>query len=101
VDPHASFFQELLHFVIRILRSKREKKQDLVATGILGGTGILPVILGRLASRPYSLSYHSVLASDPTRYGCKTFENCFSFHCPIIQKIFMALNFPDEFDRMA
>jgi hypothetical protein len=61
---------------IGIPKSNREKKQDLVATGILGGTGILPVILGRLASRPYSLSYHSVLPSDPIRYGCKTFENC-------------------------
>jgi hypothetical protein len=35
-----------------------------VAAGILGGTGILPVIIGRLASRPYSLSYQSALGSD-------------------------------------
>ena len=54
--------------IIGVLKSNREKKQDLVATGILGGTGILPVILGRLASRPYSLSYHCIaLRSYPLR----------------------------------
>ena len=54
-----------------------------MATGILGGTGILPVILGRLASRPYSLSYHSALPSDPIRYGYKTFENCYKLICSL------------------
>lgn len=34
--------------------------------GILGGTGILPVILGRLASRPYSLT---ILRAAPIIIG--------------------------------
>ena len=51
---------------IGILKSNREKEEDLVATGIL------PVIVNRQAG---SLSYHSALPSDPIRYGYKTFEN--------------------------
>ena len=58
-----------------ILKNNREKEEDLVATGILCGTGILPVILGRLASRPYSPSYYSALPSDAIHYGYKSFEN--------------------------
>ena len=55
--------------VIEILESNRDMKEDLVATGIL------PVILDRLAG---SLSYHSVLSSDPIRYGYKTFKKCYN-----------------------
>jgi hypothetical protein len=58
-----------------ILKNNREKEKDLVAPGILGGTGILPVILGRLASRPYSLSHHSTSAPILIDYGRNTFEN--------------------------
>jgi|GEM_PF-4617344 len=55
--------------IIGILKSNREKEEDLVATGIL------PVILHKQAG---SLSYRSASASDPIRYnyGYKTFENC-------------------------
>jgi hypothetical protein len=54
---------------IGILESNREKKRDLVATGILGGTGILPVILGRLASRAVQpvLPFCITLRSYPLR----------------------------------
>jgi hypothetical protein len=78
LQPSASFRYVWWWIVgYRDSKNNSEKDKDLVATGILGGTGILPVILGRLASRPYSLSYHSVLPSDLIRYGCKTFENCY------------------------
>jgi hypothetical protein len=59
--------------LLGVLKDNREKENDLVATGILGGTGILPVILGRLASRPYSLSYHSASRSDPYSLWAQNF----------------------------
>jgi hypothetical protein len=72
------YYLSSLELSIGILKNNREKDKDLVATGILGGTGILPAILGRLASRPYSLSHH--FASAPIRigHGRKTFENRYS-----------------------
>jgi hypothetical protein len=35
-----------------VLKNNRGKEKDLVATGILGGTGILPVILGATRQSP-------------------------------------------------
>ena len=54
--------------MILVLKSSREKEEDLVATGILF------VILDRQVVR---LSYHSALPSDPVRHGYKTFENLY------------------------
>gem|GEM_PF-5803808 len=56
---------------IGVIKSNGEKERDLAPTGILGGTGALPVILGRLASRPYSLSHQSTSGSDPHPHGTK------------------------------
>jgi hypothetical protein len=53
---------------IGILKSNREKEEDLVVTGIL------PVIPNREAG---SLSSYSTLPSDPICHGYKTFENCY------------------------
>jgi hypothetical protein len=41
--------------------------------------GILPVILGRLASRPYSLSHHFGSRSDQYRLSHKAFRNSMCF----------------------
>ena len=48
---------------IGILKSNREKEEDLVATGIL------PVILNRQAG---SLSYHSVVETKEVRRAVKS-----------------------------
>ena len=42
---------------------------------IVCGTGILPVTLGRLASRPYSLSPRLCQAPTPIQYKDETFED--------------------------
>ncbi len=45
--------------IVGVLKNNREKENDLVAVGILCGTGILPVILWATRQSPYRLSHHS------------------------------------------
>ena len=73
-QPFCGLFhvQLCLGVIIAILKNNRGKEKDLVATGIL------PVILGRLASRPYSLSHHSASAPIRIGYGHKTFGNYYT-----------------------
>ena len=76
---------------IGILKSNREKEEDLVATGIPGSVSGAGLQWGPASCRsssgdspvaPTGLCCHPALPSDPIRYGYKAFENCYNPDIP-------------------